>query len=425
MSKQRKEYASKGVSPEVKEHTAEFAVALQARGVEIKTILASLSDTSYSPAERTLRLHMSSIKSGKDVVSSSKASGRHKALSQDEWAIVAGWILTRSFPVDFAQTIQWITAELGVVVSKPVLSRFIREFGLSVQLTGKRGMTSLTFHDYAVGYLNYLLELAEEEFFDFDHSKLVCLDFVTNSHRLDTETTIGMAGGKQQKFKKAKPTFTESYIVAAPMIAGLDLKPIMFSHNKVYSVDSPRAGEVDAWLEELGLDRSQVVYGESEKKYCKESQAQVNHFQAVNRGTLAGTRIIHDQGGAFKMDGEFIFEEDADCVRTMPPDQHGELSVLDNKLNAVAKNRWRAMRKGEDFAYDALILLKCLGEVSQQSITKWWRSNFMLDFPELTLEKVKAHLRTGKGNHELRDAKREVYLESYAQWEFERYAQGL
>ncbi len=65
-------YAGRGVSPEVKEHTASFAVALQARGVPLETIVKSLSDTAYAPARRTLLLHMAAIKGGMAPLSSEK-----------------------------------------------------------------------------------------------------------------------------------------------------------------------------------------------------------------------------------------------------------------------------------------------------------------------------------------------------------------
>ena len=59
-------------------------------------------------------------------------------------------------------------------------------------------------------------------------------------------------------------------------------------------------------MDELMIEASQVVYGESNKHYCSETKEQVSHFQAVNRAKLLGTRVLHDAGNAFKLDGEYI-----------------------------------------------------------------------------------------------------------------------
>jgi hypothetical protein len=67
----------------------------------------------------------------------------------------------------------------------------------------------------------------------------------------------------------------------------------------------------------------------------------VVEFEKRNRDVLARARVLHDHGGAFKKDREFILAERSDRVVALPPEQHGELSGLDNKLNAVAKHMWR------------------------------------------------------------------------------------
>ena len=49
--------------------------------------------------------------------------------------------------------------------------------------------------------------------------------------------------------------------------------------------------------------------------------------------------MIHDQGGAFKLDREYILGERADRVAPLPAEQHGELAFLDSKLNAMVKQK--------------------------------------------------------------------------------------
>ena len=79
----RGEYASTGVPAEVKQHTAAFAVALQARGVSLETLVSALKDTSYAPKERTLLRHMAAIKEGEAPFSAEKKSGAPPSLTDE------------------------------------------------------------------------------------------------------------------------------------------------------------------------------------------------------------------------------------------------------------------------------------------------------------------------------------------------------
>ena len=140
------------------------------------------------------------------------------------------------------------------------------------------------------------------------------------------------------------------------------------------------------------INPAHIYYTKSTKKYCKEQAAHITAFKQVNKDALMGARILHDDGGAYKLDGFLILEEFANKIIVLPPNQHGELSVLDNKLNAVAKAMWKAERTNVDFAYDSLLLLHCINRMSDESISLWWDQNFMLKQAEVTLKAVEAQL---------------------------------
>ena len=69
-----------------------------------------------------------------------------------------------------------------------------------------------------------------------------------------------------------------------------------------------------------------------------------------------------------------------------------------------------------DFSKDALLLLKCINDVKQSDITKWWRYNFLLDKKNLTSKTVEDRLSEVKGRQILREVKKEHYIESYLEW---------
>jgi hypothetical protein len=108
-----------------------------------------------------------------------------------------------------------------------------------------------------------------------------------------------------------------------------------------------------------------VIYKLGRKKYNYESSAMIAHFKNVYHKELARTRVIHDGGNSFKIDGEFILADGADRLEVLPSVTHGELSPLDNKINAIAKNQWRTECSGDDFSKQDLYLLWCFDWANQ------------------------------------------------------------
>jgi hypothetical protein len=64
-------------------------------------------------------------------------------------------------------------------------------------------------------------------------------------------------------------------------------------------------------------------------------------FERRNRDALRGAHVLVDASRVFKLDSNQIIAGSARRVEVMPAAQYGELSVLDNKVNAVAKAQWR------------------------------------------------------------------------------------
>ena len=177
------------------------------------------------------------------------------------------------------------------------------------------------------------------------------------------------------------------------------------------------AAAMTGYTRVAGIRRDQIYYEKSTRKYCKKSQAQVVEFSRRNRAAITVARILHDHGGAFKKDGEFILLQDgADRVVPLPAEQHGELSVLDNKLNAVAKHLWRQHRHNGDFSWDAFLLFVELHRVGQDSIESWWKHNFLLDTAEVTLGTVQERLDAVNGKRPIRQDRADYYDQCYSSW---------
>jgi hypothetical protein len=67
----------------------------------------------------------------------------------------------------------------------------------------------------------------------------------------------------------------------------------------------------------------------------------IAHFKNVYCKELVGTRVIHNSGNLFKINSEFYLADGTDRLEILPSATHGELSPLDNKINATAKNQWQ------------------------------------------------------------------------------------
>ena len=410
-------YAGGGVLADVKDHTARLAVALQARGVPLETIVKSLSTTSYAPARRTLLQHMAAVKADTAPLSADKGAGRPRALTHELWAVVFGWVLRQQKPVDLETVQRWIKANLDVNVSLATVSRHKDEMGLSFQLVGRRGTApGLTRDNYVLGYFEFVQGLRNDGFFIFDPNRIICIDFVTNSQRREYEKTLALCGAKQRKISRAAPLYTNSYIVGVALGDGANIIALMFTYDPAFDPRGPRRKEVQAWCDANNIRRDQIYYEKSSSHYCKESRAQVVEFEKRNRRALTGSRILHDHGGAFKMDREFVLADRADRVVALPPEQHGELSILDNKLNAVAKQMWRQERHNADFAWDAFLLFVMLHRVGQDSIISWWTHNFLLDVPEVTLRAVDDRLKESNGGRPLRQDVADQYDQLFSTW---------
>jgi hypothetical protein len=203
--------------------------------------------------------------------------------------------------------------------------------------------------------------------------------------------------------------------VVGVTMAGDVLVVLMFTHDPSFDPNVGRE-EVKAWCKKYRIRTDIIYFTKSTKKYCKEQQAHYTQFHQVNKDALSGSRILHDGGTAFKIDGQLIMDDGANRSVVLPSLQHGELSVCDNKLNAVAKALWKQMRTNIDHSYDAILLLHCIQVTKKESIQAWWQENFLLGASRLTLRVVDTQLKKKGKKTPIRQATADRYIRSYDKW---------
>ena len=133
-----------------------------------------------------------------------------------------------------------------------------------------------------------------------------------------------------------------------------------------------------------------------------------------------------DNGYSMKRDKQPIFAEWAEQARFLAAEPHGELSVVDNFGNAIAKNNWTANRDPDAPEWvDTLNLLVEYDSLKTEAIQSMWTHNFLLDVPKLTRAAVDDLL---KGNNIVEPKRARLfddYRAAYHSFIAERDASGL
>ena len=424
-----KKYATAGSSDAIKAYRAHVAYRLTQHGVPLSTFLAATNETAHTVSQRTLYRNVARIKSGEDPFSAEKQSGRPPKLDAEYWEIVCGAILATEGRVDLQWIVDFIEANFDVHYTASNVCMKLKDMSITLQLTSKRPMPREMDRETSVRqYYDFVLDLNNTGFFKHDAKAIYCIDSTTNSRRLEREKSYNISGAKQKKMARSKPTYTDTYLAAVCMEDEDQYPALMFTHDPCFKEGGARWEEVKKWCEEWHIDSTRLVYVESGKQYCAEAQWQVAHFKSVYRRELANTRVLHDAGNSFKIDGEYILADGADRLEVFPSAPHGELSVLDNKLFAIAKIYWRAEREkfcGEDFSKQALHLLWCIDWLSAEQIKSCWVHNFMLDLPHPSLAVCDERLAQTNRLTFRNQTRQWDYMEAYANWLKERGEEDL
>lgn len=401
----------------VKDYRAALAAALLDRGVPLKTFLEANNSTDFPVSQSTLYAHVAAVHERRPPLSAEKGSGRPSKLTDEQWSIVFGAVLMAEEKTDLTWAVRFVLAAFDVNLDESTISRHLAKNGLTFRLTCRRTRPANVSEDqYAKQYFEFVKTLRDDGFFKHDPKRIICVDFVTNSRRLERERTIAMLGSKQKKLSRDKPKYTNSYLVAVTMDDDFDLPALMFTYDPTFDPDGPRTADVRKWCIKWGIDRGRIFYEKRDKKYCKEAVDHVAQFKRIYREKLMGARVLHDDGNSFKINKEHILAEFADEVRIFPPAPHGELSVLDNNIFAIAKNWWIAERPKGDFSKQDLYLLWCIDWASKEHIRKCWDRNFMLHVEKLSLAACAEQLKGTKVHQERRLRKEAEFVESYVSW---------
>ena len=418
METPNKKNLKRKVSNDVKNYRGLITNALIDAGVKMSVIVEANKKIGFDIDASNLYRQIKKIRFTGSPLSDKKDSGRPSLLTDDQWCVVCGAVLNAEEEVDLVWLSKKIDDLFGVDMDFSTISKHMKKCNMSFKLCGGRYRKIVTsFSDYVDEYYCFVLKLHSDGFFKHDPSKILCFDSCTNSVRLDRRRSYQFKGGKQKKIQALKAVYTNTYLHCVAINNLKVFRPIMFTHDPFFKKDGKNAKQVKELLELWELEPWQIVYEKSSKKYWAEGSDTIGHYKALFRKELQGCRVLHDGGGAFKIKGEYILGDGADILLTFPMESHGELSVLDNKIFAIAKAWWRVERKKMISSKHALYLLYCIDSVKKESIKSMWDQNFFLGEKKLSLATVEDHLRGKKKMKEKKFALYVKYLDAMTKHE--------
>ena len=412
-------YRSRGVSNQTKRQVAQMALAAKRRGETIESFAQSLSGSPYAPSVRILQEHVCLLERGDTLLQDEKVTGRPALVSEEQWDVLCGFILTHPKEVDLLTAQKKLKDMFGIDVSNATMSYHLARKGMSSQLSGKRPHEKeVSPEEYARGYFDWLKAAHDSGFFNTKRHNIGCIDFMTNKRSGERTKTYNLRGGKQKKTVGAKFQYTDNYLVCL-WANGINYTPaLMFTHNPAFN-GGRREEEVKQWCLELGIARNRIYYEKLKKQYCNEKHTQVKAWCDEYQDTLGTARVMRDNGNSFKKRSHSIMADYVAKEVAFPSLQHGELSTCDNKFNAIVKAKWRKRRTNKDEAYDALLLLHLCDQVSKSTIVKMFNHNFFMGGRKLSLTAVHDQLTHKKNSAKKKRRLSEKYLPAIRSFELQ------
>lgn len=389
---------AKGTPNDVKEYRAELMHHLLEAGVAFTVLHDANQKTSFPVGASTLRKHVRQFASDGHVLSPDNKAGAPQLLTDEQWHVVAGAILSAEERTHLVWVRDWIRLHYDTDMTLQSVSGWLKKLNITARSVVSRQLKpNITRNTYVKLYYDDVLELHNRGFFA-DMSKVVAHDSTSNSRRLERVTTLAMSGSKAKKMAAPGVHFTDLYM-ASIWGDGIARTPaLMFTYDPTFKPNGPRWKEVKEWCRAWGIELWRIVYLEPPTKdatYVGAKKDLVGHFFNLYRDELAGCRMIHDAGGEYKKDKDYILADGAADHFVLRSETHGEVSPLDNRFFAIAKRWWRLERRsfcGDDVAKQNLYLLYCIDFVNAEQIQAQWNRNFLLEKEKLSLKDVDAML---------------------------------
>ena len=378
----KRKYPAATIPPMVRDALARVARVLHEDGMKVEAIGNAYKKAGFPLSRATLYSHIASVASKGTPMSQDKASGRKRALDQDQRDVMAGLFLTREDQnlVSSLSTYQaFADVMFGVQLHESTASRYLDESYLSYKLMGPRKRAGKKdSSELAVDALESLQMLHDGGYLLYDLSKLWCIDVVTDTQKDQRVKSFGRLGGTQRKLLKSNLTHTSSMITLVNA-KGRQLGPGLFTSNPDLDPDGANGQAVRRFCKRIGWSVHDLFFVENGPNYVPESRSIYSSFLKRYK-PWKGHVVISDANTMFAKKGVNIFEDlGFDAAPQLNSASHGMLSINDGVIHREAKAKWVAMcSEGQPQWERTLNLVWCIRNVDKGLIARKWKEHFQM-----------------------------------------------
>lgn len=376
-------YAATDIPTVVRQALARVAIAFGALDIEMKTILSAYKAAGYQATKASLYRWMKEINEGGVPLSAEKATGRARALTEQQERCVAGWFLSmedNNIDTVLEDYVRVAKALFDVEVSPATASRNLNAAQLSHKLKGPRKRASkLTMDQIVVDYLDCVQRLHRDGHLGGRLSHLWCIDATTTTQKDGRDSSWGRRGGEQRKAASRELTFTDNLITLVNAL-GEQLGPGIFTSNPDLDPDGANGAAVKKACRKRKLRPQDIYYVKDGPKYLKESRDMYQSFLGDN-APWKGHIVLTDKNTIFTVDGGNIFEDEGfDVAPQLNAPSHGMTSINDGVLHPHAKGRWAKMDRTHDTPQwiRTLDLAHCIITVPSALVKQGFKDRLML-----------------------------------------------
>jgi hypothetical protein len=392
----RGRYEAAKYLPEVKQAITEIADAAAFDGISAKQFCSWLEKTATPVKKRTLNRWMAKTRTGLPVISPTKKAGALSIATTQQTAVLCGYVLhqnAKHVEVSRQKGADFMFDQFGLDMT----NRTIGNIFAKADLTRRRMRTRTagymkTEAELTEQYVDYVKQLRREGALN---GTFATLDFTTTRHQVGSRFSYGASGSGPLKNARKTTSHTNNLLTCV-LQDGSQVPCLLYTLNMAFRLDWADFGKptkarlaamakVRAIAAEYGIDVKRIRYagktvreGLQRSFYAAECHTFTQDFLTFHEVPV--DRIFSDGGASFQIGDESVPELFGYKHSVFPADVHQCLSVSDNKLHGMAKQRWRNM--GLDLTDDvraSLALMHCLDSVAAESNLSNLRRNLLMD----------------------------------------------
>ena len=391
-SSRKRPYGATDLSPDTRDLIGRMIVTSKRPRDATATMQQNLARAGAVVSSRSLRRYAAAAREGRSALSQDKSSGRKSKLDDSQKDIIFGFVLhcnAISQNVSLKAIVDEVMKQFGVTVDGSVVARWLSAAGFARRRVSTRKSTygldaaalARMIWEWVSTYRNEIRNVPAADLLSID---------VTYTAKSYYETTYAPVGAPQPRSRQLVTAFTNAIYTCLDASGSRRYPCLMFTFNHNFREDrnpTPRRAlileHLAAQMKLNGIQARRIVYVGKDKgetrKFVRESPELTR--LAISIWNLPKRCVVMTDGGNFAKDKDVdVFSPRRHLVYWSKI--HMFVSMNDNSLHGVAKQRWRM--SGIDFEDDVASTLRLMHEIdlAQVKYSQGWFKRNLLDVTE-------------------------------------------